>query len=349
MDNLGVRQNGQTGAIKSIDIFRELRTANAIYEAELASQLSHRLNLTITALDKGGFGIKGVPQELCQAHSTRSTQVKAEMERHEGKSAKAASYAAHNTRQEKEVLSHEALFARWQKTAREHGFGEEEARKLSDGARRQRSEKADFKAKFQEEVHKAQAKGRTVRGKVEIARKLAITDGVGGGGVRDAIREHLPKKPGFLHVEWREPVPKAPFWSPVKLVKLPRLVLGKSGPKPKWGKIIKEKKTAFGHVRIQERILFPKAPRISPFHGMKLRALRYGKMRLREDELWGKIHSKKDLKVGEVRIQERRLFPRALKWNPLKNMTVRVPRFVAKNQKEQQETKAKRAANEQSH
>jgi hypothetical protein len=53
-------------------------------------------------------------------------------------------------------------------------------------------------------------------------------------------------------------------------------------------------------------------------------------MRLREKELWAKTHFKVNLKIGEFRLQERRLFPRALVFNPAKNLKIVVPRFAPK-------------------
>ena len=54
------------------------------------------------------------------------------------------------------------------------------------------------------------------------------------------------------------------------------LVLG--NPKPrrsKWGRVLWTKKLGSAELRLQERRAFPKAPKWSPVHDLKFRALRY--------------------------------------------------------------------------
>ena len=68
--NLGGRQNGDFGSIYTLNLFRWKMGLGTIYQAELASQLHQRLGLKIEP-EKVGFGIRGVPQELCRDFSKR--------------------------------------------------------------------------------------------------------------------------------------------------------------------------------------------------------------------------------------------------------------------------------------
>ena len=84
---------------------------------------------------------------------------------------------------------------------------------------------------------------------------------------------------GFFRVEWRTLFPKVPGWSPVRGWKLPVITFPKSHYQ-KWG-YIEWKKTLqiasirFGEFRVQQRRLFPHAPKWSPVHGLSFPALRF--------------------------------------------------------------------------
>lgn len=329
--NVCVRQDGTCGTVRTIDFFRELRAANAIYEATLAMLLRTKLGLTVTFLKKGGFEIEGVSQKLSEAFSKRGAAIREELQKRQTTNPKASRYAAQATRPDKEMLSREALFERWHATAKSFGFGEMEAKALIKPRHNDTKEHFDLNALFKAAVRDNGDKA--PRNKlIDLGREMAIQGKATGEELKAAFQDNLPKKPGFVHVEWGAAFPKSPFWSPVHLIKTPRLVLGHPKQYRKWGDIVWEKKTSFGHVRVQKRIIASKAPKWSPFYKMTIPALRYGKMRVREWEAWGNTKGKIDLGVGELRLQQRKLFPRAMPWNPAKNIKVSLPRFVEKPQ-----------------
>ena len=331
LPNFGIAKDGSTRYIRSKEFFDEIKNVKAIYEVELAHQLRSRLGLTITPLEKKGFKIEGIPDELCREFSKRRPQIVAEVERRGAKNPKAKSYAAKSTRPDKVVLSHEALFSLWERRIKACGFDVEKIQALLNRGQVMEGEAAAFKEKFAEAAKRHPKPTREAL--VNFGRKNGTALGATGDDLRDAFREQLPKSQPFVHVEWRELFKKAPFWSPAKLVKLPRIVIGNPKQFRRWGDVLRERNGALGKIRIQERFIFGNAPRWSPVHYLRLPALRYGKMRLTEKETWGETKWKTTLPGGELRVQSRRMFPRALPWNPAKNFKVLVPRFVPQAQK----------------
>ncbi len=99
----------------------------------------------------------------------------------------------------------------------------------------------------------------------------------------------LYKKPGwveergrFAHVRWKQPFKHSPSkWLrevsiPSAALELPCLKLGAPRPFPaRWRRIHWKKDLWIGELRIQDRVLFPKAPWWSLLHGRTLRAFRF--------------------------------------------------------------------------
>jgi len=346
---LSVRQDGTAGSLRSIDFYREIKAASAIFEADLASRLIHQFGLTIIAKEKGGFDIQGVPNDLCEEFSKRHAAIEQEKSKHGGKSAESGRIAALNTRPDKEIVSHEALFARWQKTGRQFGFSPEQASELLGKPNPQNKTTVNFAKELRTGIAKLEPKEKTRPAVIELGRTLAIEHGASGEDLKEAFKENLPKKPGFVHIEWKQVYPKSAFWSPTRLVKTPRIVIGNPKKYVRWGNIRYQKDTVFGRVRIQERILASKAPSWSPFCNKTIPALRFGKMRLTEKELWAKTRVTLKVKGGEFRIQDRRIFPRALIFNPARNIAIPVPRFVETKSKQKPASKTKKKNQQNSH
>lgn len=254
--NLCIRQDGTTGAIRTIDFFRELKAATAIYETELASQLTTKLGLTIRPLEKGGFEIEGVPRELCQEFSKRRAAMDKEIEARNAKNPKSASYAAKSTRPDKQVVSHEAIFARWQKTTRARGFGEEEAQSLVRPRDTEHQKESEFKSIFSSAIEKTDKSKRASSLLIALGRKLAIAHGASGQEVKDAFRDLVPQKRAFVHIEWKQLFPKAPSWSPATLVKAPVIKIGNPKPYRRWGDILWEKNSNVGKMRVRNGYSF---------------------------------------------------------------------------------------------
>ncbi|HMO84028.1 MAG TPA: AAA family ATPase, partial [Lacipirellulaceae bacterium] len=92
------------------------------YRAKLA-HLMHAAYGFEAERKRNEFDIRGVPQELIDAHSTRRHEIEAELEKKGASGAKAAEEAALNTRKKKKKqFPREMLFPEWQKTNALHGF-----------------------------------------------------------------------------------------------------------------------------------------------------------------------------------------------------------------------------------
>ena len=76
----------------------------------------------------------------------------------------------------------------------------------------------------------------------------------------------------LIHIEWRRLSRTAPFWSPVKNLKIPVIAIG-NRPR-RWEKIPWRKGALLAEIRVQKRRLFPRAPKWSPLHDLELPALR---------------------------------------------------------------------------
>lgn len=93
-------------------------------------------------------------------------------------------------------------------------------------------------------------------------------------------RPWVPEQKQFLHVHWKQPFRRA-LWGrlrnvqvPTIGIELPRLDLGAPKPfVPRWWSIRWKKNLIIGELRIQDRVLFRKAPKWSPLHGLTLPAL----------------------------------------------------------------------------
>lgn len=127
--NIGVRADGTTGTLKTIDLFRHKMAAGALYRAELAAQLQQRLGLAIRR-DREFFEIEGVSKKLVEIFSKRRADVERALAESGRSGAVAAKIAALDTRLTKEKISREKLFADWQAVGQAHGWSQREAAAL---------------------------------------------------------------------------------------------------------------------------------------------------------------------------------------------------------------------------
>jgi hypothetical protein len=148
----------------------------------------------------------------------------------------------------------------------------------------------------------------TPRQVLAVAAPAAVRHGIDARGLMQSLARILnrdwPRLPRLLHVEWRRlfdqtpwlktrgqflyrehyrPFPDAP-WGPARNLRLrrlrietPRLALGaqKQPYRPKWWEITWKRDLVVGELRVQQRRLFPNAPKWSPLHGRSLPALRF--------------------------------------------------------------------------
>ena len=119
--NIGIRQDGGTGALMSQPFYDHKMTAGALYRAELAAQLQRRLGIQVVA-KKSWFEVKGIPDPLIKAFSQRRQQIEAVLAQRGQFSATAAAVAALATRQVKGHVAREDLFKAWQARGKAHGF-----------------------------------------------------------------------------------------------------------------------------------------------------------------------------------------------------------------------------------
>jgi hypothetical protein len=96
--------------------------SGAYYRAKLAHLMHAQFGFEAER-KRNEFDIRGVPQELIDAHSTRRHEIEAELEKKGTSGAKAAEEAALNTRKKKKKqFPREMLFPEWQKTNALYGF-----------------------------------------------------------------------------------------------------------------------------------------------------------------------------------------------------------------------------------
>ena len=127
--NLAPRQDGTTGTLDGRHLYRWQMTLGALYRAELAAQLQHRLPVQI-GRDGSSFAIRGVPEAVQHHFSKRAEQVREWLAAHGAEGAKAAEAATLSTRAHKPDIDRPALFDRWQADGRALGWGPEQAAQL---------------------------------------------------------------------------------------------------------------------------------------------------------------------------------------------------------------------------
>lgn len=118
--NVGVRPDGTTGAIRSLDLFQHKMAAGAIYRAELARQMK----ILGFDLRKGehSFELACVPKKVIDGFSKRSAEIREAMARDGASGPIAAELAALSTRQRKGHVERPALLAKWKREAGEMGL-----------------------------------------------------------------------------------------------------------------------------------------------------------------------------------------------------------------------------------
>ena len=282
--NLALRMDGTTGTLQSRDIFRAKMEAGGLYRTELAARLEQRLALQIE-VEKAGFHIRGVPKNLCDEFSKRRRAIVKSLREHGRDGAIAAKVAALDTRSKKLNISDEKLFALWQARGVAHGWGAEQAeeliracvRKSSFNFQQRNSSKNSTNQEGRQTRQREQERGKTHSTHQEAGQTFAENQRTSREARKNIKRAHTGR--GFFRVEWRTLFPKAPHWSPGRGWKLPIITF----PKPqyqKWGYIEWKKSLQiasinFGEFRVQQRRLFPHAPKWSPVHGLSFPALRF--------------------------------------------------------------------------
>lgn len=120
--NVAPRQDGTFGSIDSYKIYRWIKPLGAVFRAELAYQLI-KLGYDIEP-DGESFRLKGVSQELCDAHSSRSKAIQEELNKAGIKSSasKEGQHFKTSTRPSKKDVNRRELFQKWQTELHEEGL-----------------------------------------------------------------------------------------------------------------------------------------------------------------------------------------------------------------------------------
>lgn len=122
--NAAPRLDGSWGTIESRDLFLWQKAAGAVYRSELSKSI-RELGFAVERDDRA-FKLAGIPQEICDYYSKRAEVIKkalAALGSHSSAS-KVGDYVALSTRDKKENISREDLFATWSKELDEQGFEE---------------------------------------------------------------------------------------------------------------------------------------------------------------------------------------------------------------------------------
>jgi conjugative relaxase-like TrwC/TraI family protein len=144
-----VREDDRIVAVASRPIFRSARKLGAFYRSALADELIREGYPIEHGTGKDGryFEIAGVPRELCEAFSGRSREVARAAERFRARYGRAPERGelrnlALENRRSKELTTRSDLQRVWTKTARDHGFGPDEAVQLIGASERPVADRA---------------------------------------------------------------------------------------------------------------------------------------------------------------------------------------------------------------
>jgi len=314
--NLGLREDGTTGSVLSRPFFEQKLALGALYRTDLAAGLRQGLGLTLEP-DRVGFHVAGVPRELCREHSQRRQQIERKLEERGAVGAVAAKVAALDTRPAKITTGREDLFARWQEYGQSRGFGAAQALALTRGAAHPPVDRVRFEREVAAGLAAVPEAQRTPRQVLSVAVPAAVRHGVDARtllrSVSGLVERDWRRLPRLVHVEWRRLFDHTPWlksrgkflytethrpfargwWRPARefqlprvRVELPRVALGarKRPYQRQWWKIYWKRDLGVGELRVQERVLFPQAPKWSPLHGRSLPALRFTTQKSQEQD-----------------------------------------------------------------
>ena len=118
--NVTETADGNTRALQPQELYKTQQYATAVYRSELAERLQG-MGYEIERGEHGQPEIKGYSREYLEASSPRRQQIEAHMAAEGRTGAGAAQVAAHQTRDQKQPLSHDEVRERHQAMARVHG------------------------------------------------------------------------------------------------------------------------------------------------------------------------------------------------------------------------------------
>src|SRR5438477_3900169 len=134
--NLTGTEDGEAHALQPRELYKTQQYATAVYRSELAHRLKE-LGYQIERGENSQPEIKGYSKEYLQASSPRRKQIEEHLTRENQRGAGAAQIAAHQTREGKLELSHEAMQERHRAMA--EAFGNQPER-VVEAARKRRQQ-----------------------------------------------------------------------------------------------------------------------------------------------------------------------------------------------------------------
>jgi conjugative relaxase-like TrwC/TraI family protein len=193
--NTGVRR-GKYKTIASHELYKWKMAAGAIYRAELAHQLRTKLGIDLVAKSTW-FEVRGVPDSLVSAGSSRRKEILAALEAAGMGGAKAAMRAARDTRAPKDLLPRAELFEMWSRLAKAHGFGPEKVQALLRPEQTRVPDKVPPSLVTQAvdqllEHHSFFSERELVRGVAERTQSLGIAVDIILRDVRNALERLIP-------------------------------------------------------------------------------------------------------------------------------------------------------------
>ena len=127
--NAGVRDDGTTGALKTLQVFRQKMTTGSAYREWFSEAMTRTFHVGIEP-QKVGFRVLGVPQRLCREFSKRRRTVEQKMQAKGYTGAVQAKIATLDTRPAKVEVPQEELLAQWRSVAHSFGWSTEQAMAL---------------------------------------------------------------------------------------------------------------------------------------------------------------------------------------------------------------------------
>jgi conjugative relaxase-like TrwC/TraI family protein len=113
--------DGAWSAVDSWAVFRQARTAGAVYQASLRGELTRRLGVAWEPVHQSVAEISGIPQPVLRAFSTRRRHIERECQQAGAESRAARQRAAYLTRPAKSHTSTAELRAGWQERLHDQG------------------------------------------------------------------------------------------------------------------------------------------------------------------------------------------------------------------------------------
>jgi conjugative relaxase-like TrwC/TraI family protein len=365
--NVCLRRDGTTGTVWSKAFFKLKKKAGAVYAQALARGMEARLGLSIEP-EKVGFHVAGVPRELCREFSRRRQQIEAHLAKHGESGAVASKKAALSTRKKKVAVNRQELFAQWQRTAEQFGWGRTQVEALL--ARAQQEQNAHTvtsdpaKSPSAPHVPPSTASGETGQTEAHPSHRNAPESSSstmrqheqGPAREQSANKENQretgpkPDEQGKQQSQHSEKPP--PDEETTKKREESKQQRGKRRPRIRrrakhkghtgrdkrkswpqdaraWTRIVWEKDLIVVRLRWQHKRLFPKAPSWSAARKWSFPAARI--LTPRPAPAWARVLAQKRIMGIDVRWQQKRLFPKAPPWSPAREWKLPALRLASES------------------